>query len=190
MPDSQRPKLVGKKRVLLEASMERWGQVRQQSPRPELHHGAAAPKAAPGGSGEGGPQTGAPASHAMPPEPLQQQDGVGPSGSSEAARTPLNPSRDGGEGAEGEAFRAALVCYEDLLADCRATSDAFGAPPPAERKALGLHHLNWWELQLHLLRGLSGLSKPAGTGANGEAQTPDEREARVWDKRVRRSHLA
>lgn len=192
MPDSQRPKCVGKKRVLLEASMERWCQARQQSPLPELHHGAAAPKAAPSGSAEGGPQTGAPVSHATPPEPLQQQDGVGPSGSSEASRTPLNPSRDGGEGAEGEAFRAALVCYEDLLADCRATSDGLGAQPRAERKALGLHHLNWWELQLHLLRGLPGLSEPAGTGANGEgapdeAQTPDEREARVWDKRVRRT---
>jgi len=199
VPDSQRPKFFGKKRVLLEASMERWCQARQQSPLPELHHGAAAPKAAPSGSGEGGPQTGAPASHATPPEPLQQQDGVGPSGSSEASRTPLNPSRDGGEGAEGEAFRGALVCYEDLLADCRASDcragDRLGAPPRAERKALSLHHLNWWELQLHLLRGLPGLSEPAGTSANGEgtpkkAQTPDEREARVWDKRVRRSYLA
>ena len=195
VPDSQRPKFAGKKRVLLEVSMERWCQVRQQSPLPELHHGAAAPKAVPSGSGESGPQTGAPASHATPPEQLQEQDGVGASGSSEASRTSVNPSRDGGEGAEGEAFRAALVCYEDLLADCRATSDGLGARPRAGRKALGLHHLNWWELQLHLLRGLPGLSEPAGTGANGEgapveAQTPDERKARVWDKRVRRSHLA
>ena len=195
VPDSQRPKLVRKKRVFLEASMELWCQARQQSPLPELHHGAAAPKAAPSGSGEWGPQTGAPASHATPSKPLQQQDGDGPSGSSEASRTPLNSSRDGGEGAEGEAFRAALVCYEDLLAECRATSDGLGAPPRAERKALGLYHLNWWELQLHLLRGLPGLSEPAGTGPNGEgapdeAQTPDEREARVWDKTVRRSYLA